>query len=126
MEEASEKSLQFCLERGRDRRISNRVAVCIEEMASNVICHGFPQDGREHHLSVRLMHKRGQWILRFRDDCSAFDPIRYVPGDGEADGLGIRLVLALADDIRYTYSLNLNNLMILFKDSTLASLKAKA
>ena len=72
------------------------------------------------------MHKRGQWILRFRDDCGAFDPINYVPAEGESDALGIRLVLALADDIRYTYSMSLNNLMIVFKDSTIASLQAKA
>ena len=126
VEAASEKAMDFCLKRGQERRIGNRVAVCVEEMAANVVQHGFSQDGKEHHLSVRLMHKRGQWILRFRDDCSAFDPIRYVPGEDETDGLGIRLVLALADDIRYTYSLNLNNLMILFKDSTIASLQAKA
>ena len=35
----------------------------------------------------------------------------YVPA-GEQEGLGIRLVTAMADDIRYTYSLNLNNLTI--------------
>jgi putative MATE family efflux protein len=126
VEAASEEAMRFCMERGQDRRVGNRVAVCVEEMASNVVQHGFSADSKEHHLSIRLMHKRGQWILRFRDDCGAFDPINYVPAEAESDALGIRLVLALADDIRYTYSMSLNNLMIVFKDSTIASLQAKA
>lgn len=50
-------------------------------------------------------------MLRFRDDCRAFDPVSYTP-QGEQDALGIRVVMAMADDIRYTYSLNLNNLTI--------------
>ena len=126
VEKASEQAMRFCLERGQNRRVGNRVAVCVEEMAANVVQHGFSKDAKEHHLSVRLMHKNEQWILRFRDDCSAFDPINYVPAEGESDALGIRLVLALADDIRYTYSMSLNNLMIVFKDSTIALLQAKS
>ena len=120
---ASEKAYRFCLDRGKNRKIGNRIAVCVEEMAANVIQHGFSVDEKEHHLSVRLMNKKGQWILRFRDDCTAFDPIRYVPSGDEADGLGIRLVLKLADEIRYTYSMNLNNLMIVLNDETMASLE---
>ena len=53
-------------------------------------------------------------MLRFRDDCTAFDPVHYVPQTTEGSDLGIRLVTAMADEIRYTYSLNLNNLTLIF------------
>jgi len=69
-------------------------------------------------MSVRVISQKDKWILRFRDDCSAFDPVHYVPGEGE-DALGIRLVLALAEEANYTYSLNLNNLTLKLKGEDL-------
>ncbi len=89
----------------------NHIALCIEEMAGNTVQHGFAA-GKQNHLSIRVQHKQDRWVLLFRDDCRAFDPVSYVPKDNGKDPLGIRLVMAMADDIRYTYSLNLNNLTI--------------
>ena len=80
-------------------------------MAANTIQHGFAMDQKHHDLSVRLLQKEADTVLRFRDDCGAFDPVSYIPKDGE-DALGIRLVLAFAQDARYTYALNLNNVCI--------------
>ncbi len=107
----SSAAQKFCMDHRRDERTANRIALCIEELASNVIRHGFPHDAKPHHLSVRVLHKPDDWVLRFRDDCQAFDPLHYVPEAGR-ETLGIRLVLSLADEVRYTYSLNLNNLTI--------------
>ena len=106
----AERAEAFCLEHGQDSRISTHIALCIEEMASNVIHYGF-QEGKENHLSVLLLDKPGQWVLRFRDDCRAFDPMRYVSSENR-DALGIRLVQSIARDVHYTYSMNLNNLTL--------------
>ena len=108
---AAEKAQAFCLERSRDSRLGNRIALCIEEMAGNTIQHGFGADGKDHHLSVRILHKQNYWVLRFRDDCGAFDPVHYIPKEGQ-DAMGIHLVLSLAEEARYTYSMNLNNLVL--------------
>ena len=109
---AAEQAERFCLDRGQSPRLSSHIALCIEEMAGNIVQHGFTADGKKpHHLSLRLLRKGDKWVLRFRDDCGAFDPVHYVPA-GEQDGLGIRLVLAIAEDAKYTYSLNLNNLTL--------------
>lgn len=101
----------FCRGRGESSRSSMRIALCVEEMASNSILHGFPKDGRHHHLSVRVIDKKDSWLLRFRDDCGAFDPVHYIPREGK-DALGIRLALAIAEETSYIYSLNLNNLTL--------------
>ncbi len=106
---ASEKAGDFCRKRGGDERISNRIALCVEEMAGNVIQYGFVT--KKQHLSVLLMNKPDYWVLRFRDDGLAFDPVHYVPREGEKT-LGIRLVLAIAEEAYYTYSMNLNNLVL--------------
>ena len=82
-------------------------------MTAYTIQHGFKRADAKRHLSVRVLRKPDHWMLRFRDDCDAFDPVHYIPGEGE-DDLGIRLMLAMSDEVRYTYSLNLNNLALKF------------
>ena len=116
--QAVDRAEAFCMKHGQSAKTSNHIALCIEEMAANVLQHGFTQDDRQHHMSVRVISQKDKWILRFRDDCSAFDPVHYVPGEGE-DALGIRLVLALAEEANYTYSLNLNNLTLKLKGEDL-------
>ena len=114
--ETAQAAKQFCLLHGQGEKTANHIALCVEEMASNTVIHGFSKE-KKNHLSVRIQHKEGRWVLRFRDDCRAFDPVHYVPQGGK-DALGIRLVMAMADDIRYTYSLNLNNLTIVFSSGS--------
>jgi Na+-driven multidrug efflux pump/anti-sigma regulatory factor (Ser/Thr protein kinase) len=109
--DAAKRAEAFCRQHGQDARISSHIALCIEEMAGNVIQHGF-RDGKPHHLSVLILNKPDRWVLRFRDDCRAFDPVHYRPADME-DALGIRLVQGLARDAYYTYSMNLNNLALI-------------
>ena len=109
--EASRRAEQFCLSHGQNAKISNHISLCVEEMASNTIQHGFAMDNKQHDLSVRLLHKDTGLTLRFRDDCGAFDPVHYIPEEG-SDALGLRLVLAFAEDVRYTYAMNLNNVCI--------------
>ena len=108
----SEAAEAFCLRHGQDERTASHIGLCIEEIAANVIEHGFPRDGKSHHLSVRITDGEERWVLRFRDDCSAFDPVHFVPVR-EGQGLGIRLVLAMTAEAYYTYSMNLNNLALI-------------
>ena len=112
----SEKAGDFCREHGIGARESNLVALCIEEMAGNVIEHGF-EDGKPHHLDVRLLVKDETVILRLRDDCRHFDLREKVKDwspepDRPEKNIGIRLVLGMAKDIDYTNAMNTNNLII--------------
>ncbi len=109
--EASARAERFCLDRGQSARTAGRIALCVEEMAGNTILHGFTRSGKQNHLLVRILKKEDCWIIRFRDDCGAFDPVHYIPGEGK-DNLGIRLALGIAAEVGYTFSMNLNNLML--------------
>ena len=106
----AETAGKFCLDHGQTEITASHVAMCIEEMAGNIITHGFSSKGRNN-LSVRIQDHDNRWIIRFRDDCRAFDPLHYVFKD-DAPISGIRLMMKVADEARYTYSMNLNNLMI--------------
>ena len=106
----SRSAERFCLEHGGGERLASHLALCVEEMGTNIVTHGFAgKDGNS--LSIRLQVKEGRWTLRFRDDCTAFDPLSHIEQD-EGASLGIRLAMRVADEARYTYSMNLNNLML--------------
>ena len=112
----SETAQKFCIEHGQSELTGMHVALCIEEMAGNTIKHGFSPKGRNN-LSVRIQDHDDRWIIRFRDDCRAFDPLHYVFKDTDSPASGIRLMMKIADEARYTYSMNLNNLMIVINGS---------
>ena len=113
--EGARRAEQFCLDHGQSMKVSNHIALCVEEMAGNTIQHGFTGDNKHHDLSVRLLKKDEDLVLRFRDDCGSFDPVHYIP-KGNEDALGIRLILAFAREANYTYALNLNNVCIRIGD----------
>ena len=104
----------FCQSHGGSRRLASHLALCVEEMGANIVTHGFGKDGKNG-LSVRLQVKDGRWTLRFRDDCRAFDPVSHVEQNADKS-LGIRLAMRMADEARYTYSMNLNNLTLILRD----------
>ena len=110
----SRSAADFCRAHGGGQRMANHLALCIEEMGGNIVEHGFVQGGKNG-LSIRLQVKDSHWTLRFRDDCTAFDPISHVNQNAD-ESLGIRLAMRMADEARYTYSMNLNNLTLVLRD----------
>ncbi len=112
----SEKAYTFCAERGISEKNANKLALCVEEMAGNVIEHGF-NDGKPHHMDVRVLVKGDTVILRLRDDCRHFDlrekVKKWTPDPEHPEKyMGIRMVLQMAKDIAYTNTMNTNNLII--------------
>ncbi len=112
----SEEAYAFCTERGISLQKANKLSLCVEELASNVIEHGF-NDGKPHHMDVRVLVKGETLILRLRDDCRHFDlrekAKRWTPDPERPEkGIGIRMVMGMAKDIAYTNTMNTNNLII--------------
>ncbi len=108
---------EFCKAHHEDERISYNVSLCVEEMAFNIIEHGFGMDDLDHSIDIRYMVKNEKRTLRIRDDCKGFDPIAYNDlhkSDDQTAHFGIRMAFSKAKDTMYISSLGLNNLTIVF------------
>ena len=111
----SQQVTAFCDGRGIDRRRSYFAGLCMEEMAGNVVRHGFGKDQKQHSVDIRVAHKEDEIILRIRDNCYAFNPsehARLMEPDETGKNVGIRLVYQIAKDVRYQNLLGMNVLTI--------------
>ena len=112
--EASRKAEEFCLAHGRSAKQSSMIALCVEEMAENIVKHGFRKSGgRDCRIDVRLLFKGEDCMIRIRDNCVNFDPVKYMElhrDDDPFSHIGIRMVMKTVKDAEYVNSLGLNNL----------------
>ncbi len=119
---ASSVIQQFCEDHGMGKRASYYSALSLEEMAGNVINHGFSADKKRHLLNATTVFKDGDIVLRIKDDCVPFNPVEMAQmssEDGDMGGLGIRMVRSLSDDVTYQNMLGLNVLTITVKEEDL-------
>ena len=83
-------------------------------MSNNIVSHGFK--GRtEYSIDIRVMIKDGSPVLRIRDNCPNFDPVKYLEMHSEDDPvahIGIRMVMTLVKSANYVNTLGLNNLTL--------------
>lgn len=113
----AEQAQEFCLERGLAADKAYLVSMYIEEMGNIITIYGF-NDGKPHHLEVRLALFMDQAILRFRDDCRRFDITERAshwkedPEHPETT-LGVRMVMSGCALMRYDNSMSTNNLIVL-------------
>ncbi len=111
----AESIQKFCLDRGIDRKRAYVAALAMEEMAGNVVSHGFSKDSRKHTVDIRVSHRDSDVILRIKDDCVPFDPKEretILDEDDPAKNLGIRMIYGMTDDITYQNMLGLNVLTV--------------
>ena len=113
---ASTDIQKFLLSQGVSERNSYIMALSVEELAGNIIRWAF-QSARQNTISIYLVFKNDEWILRLRDDCKPFNPKKWLEmstqnQDDPTKNMGIRLVMALAKNIEYLNVLRINNLII--------------
>ena len=106
---------EFCLQRGIPGKEAMFAALFLEEMAGNVVDHGFTKDRKRHTVDIRVAHKDEDVILRIRDDCVPFDPgerQKMAESGDPVKNIGIRMVFKMAKDVEYQNILGLNVLTI--------------
>lgn len=111
----SESLQDFCRSRGVDERRAYLASLFVEEMAGNVILHGFTKDKKKHHINVCIACKPDVLIISIKDDCKPFDiNQRWKMTDQEdvTRNIGIRMISKLASSIDYQNVLGLNVLAI--------------
>lgn len=109
---ASQDISDFCINHG-NKKGAMKYALCVEEMAGNIIKHGF--DGKKHCIEIRMMKKNDGFILRIRDDCKAFNPKEWyqlVKSEDKASHIGIKMVFEMAESIEYVNTMDKNTLIV--------------
>ncbi|MBQ3795149.1 MAG: ATP-binding protein [Butyrivibrio sp.] len=116
---ASADIQSFCMGHGMEKKPSYYAALCLEEMAGNVVTHGFNADGKKHSLSTIVMFKNGDIVLRIKDDCVPFNPkemAELVKNEKDGKNIGIRIVMKIADEVNYQNMMGLNVLTLAIKE----------
>ena len=112
----SEKVIDFCKENGIDDRRSMFAGLCLEEMAGNVVEHGFTKGKKKNYtIDLFVSVENEDLTLRIRNNTVQFDPIKaYAPFNPEdpAKNVGIRMVNKLAKEMNYQSSFGMNVLSI--------------
>ena len=106
---------EFCLGQGTDAKSAARMALFMEEMAGNIVKHGNPDARKASGAEYRLFVSDNRICLTLRDYNQAFDPTTWYqdnPDGASGKGIGIRLVMALAEDTCYFNAINSNNLVL--------------
>ncbi len=101
---------EFCLSRGVDKRRAMLSGLAMEEMAGNVVTHGFRSDNKHHSADIRVTCKGDDVILRLRDNCAAFNPMdrmKLVNPEDMAKNAGLRVLLETAKHVEYHIGINL-------------------
>lgn len=113
--EVSKRVQDFCLEKGIDSKRAYLAGLCMEEMAGNIVEHGFVKDKKKHSIDIRVAHKNDKIILRIKDDCIPFDPKernKLENGDDLTKNIGIRMIYQIMKDIDHQNMLGINVLTI--------------
>lgn len=111
----SRRAETFCLNHGVSERDSKLMALFIEEAAGNIIAHGKPKLFQRLSADYRLSYNSGKICMTLRDCCEHFNPSEFYEAhkDESAENIsGMKIVMSLADDVRYFSAFNSNNIMI--------------
>lgn len=110
----SKRVIDFCHKRGLDNSRSYSAGLAIEEMAGNVVLHGFTKGSGNYSVDVRVVVK-DELTIRVRDDCPAFDPKKYLAQFQPEDpvkNIGIRIIALKAKEMIYQNVAGINTLLI--------------
>ena len=97
------------------------IYLCLEELVTNIISYGWPDDNDEHMIDVRLTSDDEMIKVEIQDSAMPFDPTVYGTPDTtlpaeqrKIGGLGIHLVKQTMDSVWYQ-RLDDRNILILKK-----------
>jgi len=107
---------KFCRNREIDAATVNKLSLCIEEMAGNVVRHAF-QPGEKRWFDLMVLEKKDTLIVRMRDNGKHFDPTEYYESEQKEkeEAYGIRMIAGLVEHMEYRWVMNLNILIIELK-----------
>ena len=111
----------FCKGHKIDPTNSYYASLAFEELASNIVLYGFPNNKSEYPIiEMRAVISENNFVLRLRDNCPQYDVTKKIVELNEEDAdllnnMGTRIVSQIADDITYLRTFDTNSLIIKFK-----------
>lgn len=116
----SEQIFLFCKGHKIDQRIAYYASLCFEELASNIVKHGFPKSkSSKPMIDLRAVIVDNSLVIRLRDNCPKYDVTKHIAAVNMADSdplhnIGTRIVSKIASDITYLNTFDTNSLIIRF------------
>ncbi len=106
--------VKFCRSHGIDERRANCAALCVEELAGNIIEHGASQV-KSPAVDIRVSCIKDRINIVFKDNCKAFNPkeaAKMFDPDDITHNIGLRIVSRISENMTYQNTLGLNMLTI--------------
>lgn len=96
-------------EAGLDERAAYRLRLAVDEIATNIITHGYMEAGIEGVVDLRASIDKNTLTILIEDTGVAYDPHQYQPPDDidlpleqrQIGGWGVFLAMQNVDDLRY-------------------------
>ncbi len=118
----SEKVWAFCDKHGISGRRRNSSSLCTEELAGNIIRHGF-RDNKKHSIDIRVSYVNGDIVISFKDDGIPFNPeeasrlfeaqdVKKQRDEDAFRNIGLHLVGRISRSMTYQNTFGLNILTI--------------
>ena len=96
--------------RGVSRKTLDKLSLCIEEMAGNIVQHAFPP-GEKRWFDLLVYVKPDSIILRMRDNGRPFDPLACLREQAQDDPealLGLKVISGITDGFEHRSGVGLN------------------
>jgi Histidine kinase-, DNA gyrase B-, and HSP90-like ATPase. len=110
----SKKVIDFCEGLGIDKSTSVKAGLCIEELAGNIVRHGFSKKSNSV-VDIAVVSTVNGLIIKFKDNCEHFNPSEcetiFNPED-PSHNIGLRLVNKVSKEMEYQSLLGLNTFSI--------------
>jgi Na+-driven multidrug efflux pump/anti-sigma regulatory factor (Ser/Thr protein kinase) len=107
---------EFCGKNKLGAKLSMAISLSIEEMLVLIRKHSLR--GKDNAtMNVRVLIEENGVILRIRNAGPDFNPVNYIRGGGvpEDEIMGIKMILAIAENIDYRNTFGINNTTILLR-----------
>ncbi len=112
----SKRIWDFCEAHGIGEKQKNCASLCVEELAGNIVQHGFT-DGKKHCIDIRVSYVKGDVMLSLKDDGKPFNPTeaaKLFDPDDKAHNIGLRIATKITKRMSYqnTFGLNILTMVV--------------
>lgn len=111
--DVSKKVQNYCISENIDKQKSYISGLCLEEIATNIIEHGFSKSKKKNNeIDIYVDTDNGEVNIRIKDNAVPFDPHIKITNDDPATNIGIKMVSKLAKEMKYQNDFGINVLSI--------------